>query len=32
VITVIASHLMYRQSVRKKKVDSPAGVTTADRQ
>jgi hypothetical protein len=31
VITIIASHLMYRQSVRKKKVDSPAGVTTVDR-
>jgi hypothetical protein len=32
VITVIASHLRYRQSVRTKKVDSPAGVTTVDRQ
>jgi hypothetical protein len=32
VITIIASHLMCRQSVRKKKVDSPAGVTTVDRQ
>jgi hypothetical protein len=32
VITIIASYLMYRHSVRKKKVDSPAGVTTVDRQ
>jgi len=32
VLTVIASHLMCRQSMRKKKVDSPAGVTTVDRQ
>jgi hypothetical protein len=31
VLTVIASHLMCRQSVRKKQVDSPAGVTTVDR-
>ena len=32
VITVIASHLRHRQSVRKNKVNSPAGVTTVDRQ
>jgi hypothetical protein len=31
-ITIIASHLIYRLSVRKKKVDSPAGITTVDRQ
>jgi hypothetical protein len=31
VLTVIASHLMHWQSARKKKVDSPSGVTTVDR-